>query len=124
MAEILVVDDSKTMRRIVIRTLRQAGYGGHNIREAQNGQEAIGIVAGSKPDLILSDWNMPEMLGIDLLKAVRASGNHVPFFFVTSEQTKEMRDLAGSEGANGVISKPFSVEVFQEALAAVPVLKG
>jgi len=116
--KILVVDDSKAMRLIVVRTLRQAGFGGHDIQEATNGREAAGMFDGAKPDVILSDWNMPEMLGIDLLRHVRGAGSTLPFFFVTSEGTKEMRDLALQEGATGLITKPFTPETFQAALGA------
>jgi two-component system chemotaxis response regulator CheY len=93
--KILVVDDSRVMRQIVIRTLRQAGYGGHEILEAENGRLALEHVRADPPDLVLSDWNMPEMNGIDALDALRASCCTVPFGFVTSEGSEEMRTRAG-----------------------------
>src|SRR3546814_9862129 len=77
------------MRQIVIRTLRQAGHGGHEIVEAENGADAFTKIAETSPDLVLSDWNMPEMNGIDLLAQLRASGSPVPFGFVTSEGRSE-----------------------------------
>src|SRR3546814_12682005 len=79
------------MRQIVIRTLRQAGHGGHEIVEAENGADAFTKIAETSPDLVLSDWNMPEMNGIDLLAQLRASGSPVPFGFVTSERSEERR---------------------------------
>ena len=82
--KILIVDDSKAMRMIVKRTLRQAGLGGHEVEEAGNGVEALPLVASWQPDLVLSDWNMPEMNGIDFLRALRAQGNEVRFGFVTA----------------------------------------
>src|SRR4029453_12380116 len=83
--KILVADDSRVMRQIVIRTLRQAGYDDHDIVEAEDGADALAKVSSEKPDLVLSDWNMPNMTGIECLQAMRGSGSQVPFGFVTSE---------------------------------------
>lgn len=116
---ILIADDSKAMRLIVTRTLRQAGFGGHEIVEATNGREALDIVMAKEPDLVLSDWNMPEMSGIELLNALRAAGKSVRFGFVTSEGSPEMRELAESSGAAFLISKPFTADTFRDALAPV-----
>ncbi len=118
--KILVTDDSKAMRMIVTRMLRQAGYSGHDIVEAENGRQALELVSSESPDLILSDWNMPEMTGIDLLRALRASGNATPFVFVTSEGGwDEMRAQAHQAGALGVIAKPFTADAFAEMLGPV-----
>ncbi len=116
---ILIADDSKAMRLIVTRTLRQAGFGDHEVVEAVNGREAFDLVATETPDLVLSDWNMPEMTGIELLDALRRSGSGVPFGFVTSEGSAEMRQLAADSGALFLIAKPFNVDAFHEALAPV-----
>ena len=70
--KILVADDSRVMRQIVIRTLRQAGYDDHDIVEAEDGRDALDKVASESPDLVLSDWNMPNMTGIECLQALRA----------------------------------------------------
>jgi two-component system chemotaxis response regulator CheY len=117
--KILVVDDSKAMRMIVIRTLRQAGFEGHEIAEASNGREGLEAVKAGAPDLVLSDWNMPEMLGIDMLRELRKASIGVKFGFVTSEGTAEMRQLASSEGALFLICKPFTADTFKSALAPV-----
>jgi two-component system chemotaxis response regulator CheY len=117
--KILVADDSKAMRLIVTRTLRQAGFGGHDIVEATNGKEAYDKVRTEVPDLVLSDWNMPEMTGIELLRALRAGGNEVRFGFVTSEGSPEMRKLAADEGALFLIAKPFNADTFRDALSSV-----
>jgi two-component system chemotaxis response regulator CheY len=117
--KILIADDSRAMRMIVTRTLRQAGLSGHELIEAENGRQALDLVTAKSPDLILSDWNMPEMTGIDFLKALRASGRSTPFCFVTSEGSDEMRDLATASGALGVIAKPFTAEGFLEVLGSV-----
>lgn len=117
--KILVTDDSKVMRQIVIRTLRQAGYEGHEVIEAEDGRQALEKVASEAPDLVLSDWNMPEMTGIECLRALRASGSQVPFGFVTSEGSDEMRSTAAAAGAAFLIAKPFTPEAFDAVLAPV-----
>ncbi|MCW2677334.1 MAG: cheY [Modestobacter sp.] len=117
--KILVTDDSRVMRQIVIRTLRQAGYDDHEIIQAEDGREALQMVGAEKPDLVLSDWNMPEMSGIECLEALRASGSQVPFGFVTSEGSPEMREKAANAGALFLIAKPFTEETFREALDGV-----
>jgi two-component system, chemotaxis family, chemotaxis protein CheY len=117
--KILVADDSRVMRQIIIRTLRQAGYAGHEVVEAENGRQTVDLVARERPDLVLSDWNMPEMSGIDALGVLRSSGSTVPFGFVTSEGSEDMRTLAASAGAQFLIAKPFTPEVFSEMISAV-----
>lgn len=120
--DILLVDDSKTMRMIVQRAIRQAGYRGLSVGEAENGAQALEKLHGEKPKLILSDWNMPEMSGIDFLRQVRAANNNVPFGFITSESSKTIKDEALSAGANFLICKPFTPEDVQDALT--PILGG
>ena len=105
--KVLVVDDSRAMRMIVSRSLRHAGLE-VEVHEASTGREALDAISGLEPDLVLSDWNMPEMTGIDLLRALRAAGNPVRFGFVTSESTPAIRDLATAEGAQFLLSKPFN----------------
>jgi two-component system, chemotaxis family, chemotaxis protein CheY len=120
--DILIVDDSKTMRMIVQRAIRQAGFRGLTVGEAENGAQALEKLREVQPKLILSDWNMPEMSGIDFLLQIRAAQNRVPFGFITSEATAGIKELAISSGANFLISKPFSPEQVQEALS--PILGG
>jgi two-component system chemotaxis response regulator CheY len=117
--KILVVDDSKAMRMIVRRTLRQAGFGDHAVTEAQNGKEALDAVREGKPDLILSDWNMPEMTGIEFLDTLKAEGISVNFGFITTERTPEMRARAAGSGAAFLIVKPFTPEDFKAALTPI-----
>ena len=117
--KILIADDSRVMRQIVIRTLRQAGYDDHDIVEAEDGRDAYEKVQAEKPDLVLSDWNMPNMTGIECLQALRASGSVVPFGFVTSEGSPEMREKAANAGALFLIAKPFTEETFRDALDGV-----
>lgn len=116
---VLVADDSRVMRQIVIRTLRQAGYDWWDITEAPDGAAALAMVHADPPDLVLSDWNMPEMTGIELLRALNAEGSPVPLGFVTSEGSPEMREMADAEGALFLIAKPFTAETFRDAIEPV-----
>jgi two-component system chemotaxis response regulator CheY len=117
--KILIADDSRVMRQIVIRTLRQAGFDDHDIVEAEDGRDAYDKVQSEKPDLILSDWNMPNMTGIECLEALRNAGSTVPFGFVTSEGSEEMRGKAADAGALFLIAKPFTADTFNEHLDGV-----
>ena len=117
--KILVADDSRVMRQIVIRTLRQAGFDDHDIVEAEDGRDAFDKVQSESPDLVLSDWNMPNMSGFECLEALRSSGSSVPFGFVTSEGSPEMRDKAAGAGALFLIAKPFNEDTFRDALQDV-----
>jgi two-component system chemotaxis response regulator CheY len=114
--KIMIVDDSSAMRMIVKKTLRQAGFGGHEITEADDGAKALAAIQVSKPDLVLSDWNMPNMTGLQLLEALRDSGVKLPFGFVTTEATPDMRVRAFEAGAKFLISKPFTPESFKDQL--------
>ncbi len=116
--KILIADDSKAMRMIVKRTLKKAGFGDAEIVEASDGAEALEAVERERPDLILCDWNMPNMNGLECLQALRERGDATPFGFVTSESTPEMRELAEKAGAAFLISKPFTADVFADRLAA------
>jgi two-component system chemotaxis response regulator CheY len=116
---ILVVDDSRVMRQIVARTLRQAGFAGHDVVEAANGVEGLTAAARENPDLVLSDWNMPEMDGFEMLTALRARGDVTPFGFVAPKGSSEMVSRAEAAGALFFISKPFTVGAFREKLRPV-----
>lgn len=120
--DILLVDDSRTMRMIIQRAIRQAGFRGLAVSEAENGAQALEKLRADQPKLILSDWNMPEMSGIDFLLQVRGEQNRTPFGFITSETSSGIRDLAISSGADFLISKPFTPEDVQRALS--PILGG
>jgi two-component system chemotaxis response regulator CheY len=117
--KLLIVDDSKAMRMIVRRTLRQAGFDDHEVQEAGDGVEALKVMETYQADLVLSDWNMPNLNGIDLLKKLREQSNPVRFGFVTSEGTEEMRNMAKTSGALFLIAKPFDSDTFKAALSAV-----
>ncbi len=117
--KILIVDDSKAMRMIVSRTLRQAGFTDHELVEAADGAEGLRLVASESPDLVLSDWNMPEVSGIEFLRALRERGDSVRFGFVTSESTDHMREAAREAGALFLIAKPFTADTFSTVLSGV-----
>ena len=114
--KILIVDDSTAMRMIVKKTLRLAGFEGHEFTEADDGTKALAAIAASAPDLVLSDWNMPNMTGLQLLEALQDSGLKIAFGFVTTEATPDMRAKALSAGAKFLVSKPFTPESFKEQL--------
>ena len=113
---IMVVDDSLAMRLIVMKTLREAGYDGHEMVQAEDGAKALEAIKSSEPDLILCDWNMPNMTGLELLQALNDEGINIKFGFVTTEATTEMKDKATEMGARFLIAKPFTPESFKEAL--------
>jgi len=115
--KILIVDDSKAMRMIVKRTLRQAGFGGHDVQEAINGKDALSVMDEWTPDLVLSDWNMPEMGGMELLQNIKKESIPVKFGFITTEGTPEMRTAAMDAGARFLITKPFTARTFEIELA-------
>lgn len=114
--KILVVDDSKVMRMLVKRSIRHAGFGDADIIEAEDGADAIGVAKEEEPDLILADWNMPNMTGIEMLESLRAEGNKVKVGFVTSESTAEIRARAEAAGASFFISKPIDDAKLEAAL--------
>lgn len=115
--KILVVDDSSTMVRIIVNTLGQAGY--TNVVTADNGKNALDMLMLDKEiSLVLSDWNMPEMKGNELLKAVRACEEYkkLPFIMITSRNTKEDILEAVRSGANDYLVKPFTAAMIKEKI--------
>ena len=115
----LVLDDSGTMRRIIVNTLKRIGI--TDIVEAENGKEGLEKYEQSKPDLILTDWNMPEMNGLELVKKVRADSRftELPIIMVTTEGGKSEVIVALKAGVNNYIVKPFTPQILKEKLAAV-----
>jgi two-component system chemotaxis response regulator CheY len=107
------------MRMIVKRTLRQAGYGNHDVEEAEDGKQALDAIRANPPDLVLTDWNMPNMTGIELLSELKANGPRVKIGMVTTEGTPEMRAQAANAGASFLIAKPFTADTFKEELDAL-----
>jgi two-component system, chemotaxis family, chemotaxis protein CheY len=112
----LVVDDFSTMRRIVRNLLKELGY--TNTEEAEDGVVALNRLKSEKFDFVVSDWNMPNMTGIDLLKNIRADETlkHLPVLMITAEAKKENIIEAAHAGANGYIVKPFTAATLDEKL--------
>ena len=119
--KILVVDDFSTMRRIIKNLLRDLGF--NNTDEADDGLTALPMLKTGKYDLLVTDWNMPGMQGIDLLKAVRADADeglkNIPVLMVTAEQKKEQIIEAAQAGVNGYIVKPFTALILKEKLEKI-----
>lgn len=109
---ILLVDDSKTMRNIQKNILGQLGY--NDVEEACDGQDALSKATAYKPDLLLVDWNMPNMDGITFVKTYRAQGNKTPIVMVTTESEKVRVVEAIKAGVNNYIVKPFTPETLSE----------
>jgi len=114
--KILVVDDSKVMRSLVRRALRQAGHGDAEVFEAEDGAEAVEISRTESPDCVLADWNMPIMTGIEMLREMRATGDEVTVGFITSESSDEIKNEAMSAGASFLLAKPFQADDLEACL--------
>jgi len=117
--KILVVDDFVTMRRITKKLLRTLGYG--NVEEADDGLTALPALKAGQFDFLITDWNMPGMAGIDLLRAVRADPDlsDLPVLMVTSEARRDQIMQAADAGVNGYIVKPFTQETLREKIEHV-----
>jgi len=117
--KVLVVDDFATMRRIIKNVLKQIGF--TNILEANDGATALGVLKENKVDLIISDWNMPQMNGLELLKTVRKdeSTKAIPFVMVTAEAQKENVLQAVRAGVSNYIVKPFTADAVKEKLTQI-----
>ena len=114
--KVLVVDDFSTMRRIIKNLLRDLGF--TNISEADDGNTALPMLKDGNFDFVVTDWNMPGMQGIDLLKAIRADSSlsHIPVLMVTAEAKKEQIIMAAQAGVNGYIVKPFTAATLNTKL--------
>lgn len=116
---ILVVDDFSTMRRIIKNCLKGLGF--ENVTEADDGKNAWDKIQSNDFKFIVSDWNMPNMMGIDLLRAIRASKRHsdIPFMMVTAETQKDTAIEAEKEGVSTCIIKPFTAEILQTKMETI-----
>ncbi|MDX9709326.1 MAG: response regulator [Trichloromonas sp.] len=119
--KVLIIDDSSTMRKIVTRSLRQAGLDFDTILEAGDGQEALQLLAKESVDIILSDINMPNMDGIEFLrqKAANAAIKPIPVVMITTEAGADILAEAKSLGAKGSIKKPFTPDQVSEVLGGL-----
>ena len=114
--KILIVDDFSTMRRIIKNLLRDLGFS--NTQEADDGLTALPMLKSGGFDFLVTDWNMPGMQGIDLLKAVRADADlaTLPVLMVTAEQKREQIIEAAQAGVNGYVVKPFTAQTLKEKI--------
>lgn len=117
--KILIIDDFATMRRIMKNILKQLGF--KNLVEADDGTTALNILESQKIDLIISDWNMPKMTGIELLKKLRASTEYkkTPFLMVTAEAQKQNVIEAVQAGVSNYVVKPFTAEAISDKLKKI-----
>ncbi|WP_458735475.1 chemotaxis response regulator CheY [Zobellella taiwanensis] len=117
--KILIVDDFSTMRRIIKNLLRDLGF--NNTHEADDGLTALPMLKNGGFDFVVTDWNMPGMQGIDLLRAIRADDKlkHLPVLMVTAEAKREQIITAAQAGVNGYVVKPFTAATLKEKLEKV-----
>ncbi len=116
---ILIVDDFSTMRRIIKNLLRDLGF--TNTQEADDGQTALPMLRTGKFDFLVTDWNMPGMDGLTLLKEVRADDNlkEMPVLMVTAEAKREQIVTAAEAGVNGYVVKPFTAATLKEKIEKI-----
>ncbi|ADG17088.1 two-component system chemotaxis response regulator CheY [Paraburkholderia atlantica] len=114
--KILVVDDFPTMRRIVRNLLKELGYS--NVDEAEDGQAGLARLRSGSYEFVISDWNMPNLDGLAMLKEIRADASlaHLPVLMVTAESKKENIIAAAQAGASGYVVKPFTAATLDEKL--------
>jgi two-component system chemotaxis response regulator CheY len=115
--DVLLIDDSSVMRKVLTRALRQGGLDIGEIIEAADGMEGLAALEqGKSVDVVLCDWNMPNLNGLDFVSQARAKGYEVPIVMVTTESGDERIQQARQAGANGFIHKPFTPDRLAEAL--------
>ena len=119
--KILVVDDFSTMRRIVRNLLVELGFTNTLIQEADDGESALTMLRSQPFDLVVTDWNMPNMTGIDLLRAIRAEAalKGMPVLMVTAENNRDQIIAAAQAGVNGYVVKPFTAVTLKEKLTKI-----
>ncbi len=119
--KILVVDDFSTMRRIIRNLLVELGFSNPLIQEADDGESALALMRTTAFDIVVTDWNMPNMTGMDLLRAIRAEPKWkgLPVLMVTAENNREQIIAAAQAGVNGYIVKPFTVITLREKLEKI-----
>lgn len=117
--KILIVDDFSTMRRIIKNLLRDLGF--TNTSEADDGKTALPLLQGGDFDFLVTDWNMPGMTGIELLKAVRADAklSSLPVLMVTAEAKRDQIVEAATAGVNGYVVKPFTAAALKEKIEKI-----
>ncbi|MEO5812636.1 MAG: response regulator [Rhodanobacter sp.] len=119
--KILVVDDFSTMRRIVRNLLVELGFSNALIHDADDGENALAMLRKMPFDLVVTDWNMPNMNGIDLLRAIRAEAatKTLPVLMVTAENNRDQIIAAAQAGVNGYVVKPFSAATLEDKISRI-----
>ncbi len=119
--KILVVDDFSTMRRIVRNLLVELGFSNALIQDADDGENALAMLRKMPFDLVVTDWNMPNMNGIDLLRAIRAEAatKTLPVLMVTAENNRDQIIAAAQAGVNGYVVKPFSAATLEDKISRI-----
>ncbi|QOC21187.1 chemotaxis response regulator CheY [Wenzhouxiangella sp. AB-CW3] len=117
--QLLVVDDFSTMRRIIRNQLRELGFS--NIKEADDGKSALQVLRSTPIDFVVTDWNMPGVTGLELLKTMRADDDlkSIPVLMVTAEAKRDQIVAAAEAGVNGYVVKPFTAETLKDKLEKV-----
>jgi len=117
--KVLVVDDSAIMRKVIISALNAMNIDSDNVSQAEDGLQAVKAASENQFDIILMDWNMPNMLGIDAVKTIREQGNKTPILMVTTEGEKSNVVKAIQAGANNYLVKPFNAEDLRERITSM-----
>lgn len=115
--KILIVDDSLAMRKIIKWNLKNSEFHDHQILEASCSQDALQIIECKRPDLVITDWNMPELGGLELLKTLRDANNFVKFGFVITQSTTNIQNIAKETGADFIVSNPSSLNSFKTQIS-------
>jgi len=115
---VLIVDDSLPMRKVIKKTFQAAGYGNVNFLEAEDGQKALDQLKDNWVDIVVSDYNMPVMNGLELIKAIKEDDrfDQVPVVIISTEGSQEKMDQFIAQGASGYIKKPFAPEQLRDVL--------
>lgn len=108
----MLVDDSSTMRKIQRRTLEKMGY--QEVIEAEDGQQGLQLMESTPPDVVITDWNMPNMNGLELVKAIRSNNKTIPIIMITTEAEKSKVVEAIKAGVSDYLIKPFTPEVLTQ----------
>ncbi|MBP1712435.1 MAG: chemotaxis protein [Deltaproteobacteria bacterium] len=115
---VLIVDDSQTMRKVIRKSVVLSGFAMENCWEAGNGKEALAVVQTQKVDLILTDFNMPEMNGMEMTQELKKTEKYrqIPIFFITAQENETLRKEGAALGVQGFIPKPFQPEIIRDLL--------
>ena len=117
--KILIIDDSTAMRKVIKWILRQADIHAEKLIEASSSEDGLRQIEINNPDLVITDWNMPSMAGLELLKTLRESNNPVKFGFVTTQASTKIQTIAKDAGADFIISSPYTLDTFKNSISPI-----